>query len=157
MTLLRYRSPPAYSTPWTQILCVHHVPMFCLSGAATPEGNAGRLRCDQRCATTTRRLRRSISITPPQAVVGRRESSDCRAIELTLLPGASVARVAQAEGVNANQVFWWRRAYRNDELLLSSLYQSWGAAPNLIQAQDAASVNFLCIMRGRLSFRGKGG
>jgi len=39
-----------------------------------------------------------------------------RIVELTLVPGASVARVAQAEGVNANQVFLWRRAYRNGEL-----------------------------------------
>jgi transposase len=39
-----------------------------------------------------------------------------RIVELTLEPGASVARVAQAEGVNANQVFQWRRAYRNGEL-----------------------------------------
>ena len=37
-------------------------------------------------------------------------------MELTLEPGASVARVAQAEGVNANQVFQWRRAHRNGEL-----------------------------------------
>jgi len=39
-----------------------------------------------------------------------------RIVELTLEHGASVARVAQAEGVNANQVFLWRRAYRNGEL-----------------------------------------
>jgi transposase len=39
-----------------------------------------------------------------------------RIVELTLPAGASVARVAQAEGVNANQVFLWRRAYRNGEL-----------------------------------------
>jgi transposase len=39
-----------------------------------------------------------------------------RIVELTLVPGASVARVAQAEGMNANQVFLWRRAYRNGEL-----------------------------------------
>jgi transposase len=39
-----------------------------------------------------------------------------RIVELTLEPGASVARVAQAEGVNANQVFQWRRAYRDGEL-----------------------------------------
>ncbi|MGA2889967.1 MAG: transposase [Terracidiphilus sp.] len=31
-----------------------------------------------------------------------------RIVELTLEPGVSVARVAQAEGVNANQVFQWR-------------------------------------------------
>lgn len=39
---------------------------------------------------------------------------------MTLVPGASVARVVQAEGVNANQVFLWRRAYRNGELLTGS-------------------------------------
>jgi transposase len=43
-----------------------------------------------------------------------------RIVELTLVPGASVARVAQAEGVNANQVFLWRRAYQNGELLTRS-------------------------------------
>src|ERR1700676_1724847 len=36
----------------------------------------------------------------------------CRIVEQTLKPGASVARVAQAHGVNANQVFSWRRQYR---------------------------------------------
>ena len=30
---------------------------------------------------------------------------------MTLAPGASVARVARAHGVNANQVFGWRRLY----------------------------------------------
>lgn len=43
-----------------------------------------------------------------------------RIVELTLEPGASVARVAQTEGVNANQVFLWRRAYRKGELLSGS-------------------------------------
>ncbi len=33
-------------------------------------------------------------------------------VEETLAPGASVARVARAHGVNANQVFQWRRLYR---------------------------------------------
>ena len=33
-----------------------------------------------------------------------------------MLPGASVSRVAQAEGVNAHQVFDWRRAYREGRL-----------------------------------------
>jgi transposase len=39
-----------------------------------------------------------------------------RIVELTLEPEASVAVVAQVEGVNANQVFQWRRAYHNGEL-----------------------------------------
>ena|SRR5208283_2578806 len=35
-----------------------------------------------------------------------------RIVEETLEPEASVARVARAHGVNANQVFAWRRQYR---------------------------------------------
>jgi transposase len=34
-----------------------------------------------------------------------------RIVEETLASGASVARVARAHGVNANQVFGWRRLY----------------------------------------------
>jgi len=37
-------------------------------------------------------------------------------VQLTLKPGASVAEVARACGVNANQVFKWRRAYERGEL-----------------------------------------
>ena len=39
-----------------------------------------------------------------------------RIVELTLHPEASVARVAQAEGVNSHQVFVWRRAYLKGRL-----------------------------------------
>jgi transposase len=35
-----------------------------------------------------------------------------RIVEQTLKPGASVAGVALANGVNANQVFTWRQQYR---------------------------------------------
>jgi len=34
-----------------------------------------------------------------------------RIVEETLVPGASVAKVARGQGVNANQVFGWRRLY----------------------------------------------
>lgn len=37
-------------------------------------------------------------------------------VEETLAPGASVARVARAHEVNANQVFAWRRLYRQGRL-----------------------------------------
>jgi transposase len=37
-------------------------------------------------------------------------------VEETLVPGASVARVARAHGVNANQVFGWRQLYRQGRL-----------------------------------------
>src|SRR5258705_5278088 len=39
-----------------------------------------------------------------------------RIVEETLAPGASVARVARAHGVNANQVFGWRRLYQAGRL-----------------------------------------
>jgi transposase len=39
-----------------------------------------------------------------------------RIAELTLEPGASVALVARAHGVNANQVFKWRRELKRGEL-----------------------------------------
>jgi transposase len=37
-------------------------------------------------------------------------------VEETLLPGASVARVARAHEANANQVFHWRRLYQRGRL-----------------------------------------
>ena len=39
-----------------------------------------------------------------------------RIVEETLEAGASVARVALKHGVNANQVFQWRRLYRDGKL-----------------------------------------
>jgi transposase len=42
-------------------------------------------------------------------------------VQLTLKPGASVAEVARAHGVNANQVFKWRRAFERGELSESSV------------------------------------
>lgn len=39
-----------------------------------------------------------------------------RIVEKTLVKGASVARVARAHGVNANQVFRWRRLYEKRQL-----------------------------------------
>ena len=40
-----------------------------------------------------------------------------RMVELTFQPGASVAQVARANGVNANQLFGWRRALERGELV----------------------------------------
>jgi transposase len=48
--------------------------------------------------------------------VWRTASEKGRIVELTLQPGMSVARVAQAEGVNSHQVFQCRRAYRQGTL-----------------------------------------
>jgi transposase len=42
-----------------------------------------------------------------------------RIVEATLIPGASIARVAREHGVNANQVFQWRYEYRKGTLTAS--------------------------------------
>ena len=39
-----------------------------------------------------------------------------RIVEETLEPGASVSRVSRKHGINANQVFQWRRLYREGRL-----------------------------------------
>ena len=54
---------------------------------------------------TSHRVRRFRSVAEKRQIV-----------ELTLESGASVARVARAHGVNANQVFKWRRAFERGEL-----------------------------------------
>jgi transposase len=46
----------------------------------------------------------------------RSVSEKLQIVQLTLRPGASVAEVARAHGVNANQVFKWRRAFKRGEL-----------------------------------------
>lgn len=51
-----------------------------------------------------------------KARVWRTVAERRRIVELTLEPGMSVARVAQAEGVNSHQVFQWRKAYREGAL-----------------------------------------
>lgn len=55
---------------------------------------------------TERRIRRFRSVAEKRRIVG-----------LTLEPGASVALVARANGVKANQVFKWRRALERGELV----------------------------------------
>jgi transposase len=52
--------------------------------------------------------------------VGRRRrrsvAEKLQIVQLTLEPGASVAEVGRAHGVNANQLFKWRRQYERGQL-----------------------------------------
>ncbi len=48
--------------------------------------------------------------------VFRRVEEKLRIVKLTLEPGASVASIALTNGVNANQVFRWKRQYERGEL-----------------------------------------
>jgi len=50
----------------------------------------------------------------------RSKEERLRIVEETLKPGASVALVARANGVNANQVFKWRAQYRKGHLEIGS-------------------------------------
>ena len=47
----------------------------------------------------------------------RSSAERLRVVEETLVPGASVALVARAHGVNANQVFAWRKLYLTGKLI----------------------------------------
>jgi transposase len=68
-----------------------------------------------------------------------------RVVEETLAPGASVARVARAHGVNANQVFHWRRLYQRG-LLGGKVQPATGLLPVKVseRAETTAMVARCC-------------
>jgi transposase len=55
-------------------------------------------------------------INAPKKKQRRRTIKERNIVEETLVPGASVARVARRHEVNANQVFYWRKLYREGQL-----------------------------------------
>ena len=60
-----------------------------------------------------------VLISQPEAKRRYRSKEERRQIvEETLQPGASVAVIARQHGVNANQVFHWRKLYREGRLEL---------------------------------------
>ena len=60
-----------------------------------------------------------VLISQPAAKRRYRSKQERRKIvEETLQPGASVAMIARQHGVNANQVFHWRKLYREGRLEL---------------------------------------
>ena len=69
-----------------------------------------RLMSDALVLSTDRRVRRFRSI-----------SEKLQIVQSTLKHGVSVAEVARAHGLNANQVFKWRRAFERGELSESSV------------------------------------
>jgi transposase len=59
----------------------------------------------------------AVELSPGRRVRRWRSVSEkLEIVRLTLRPGASVAEVARAQGVNANQLFKWRRAFERGEL-----------------------------------------
>ena len=63
------------------------------------EAVAGVVASERRTRSTGKRERRSVE-------------EKRRIVEETLVEGVSVARAARAHGVNANQLFGWRRLYQ---------------------------------------------
>ena len=91
-----------------------------------------------------------------------------RIVEETLTPGASVARIAREHGINANQVFAWRKLYREGllgadgttaaKLLPVTLIvptRPTMAAPSAAPARPAAGRIWLESPKGCLSIDGQ--
>lgn len=80
-------------------------------------------------------------------------------VEESLRPGASVARIAREQGINANQVLLWRKTYREGALggpslaLLPVTIEQNVAVDRPIPAQTSGS---LLIESGRLRVRIEG-
>ena len=90
-----------------------------------------------------------------------------RIVEESFQPGSSVARVARAQGINANQVFSWRRLYQRGRLggnvrpapaaeLLPVTITDPAAAKISTSAGSSASVGTIQLQlpRGRLRIEG---
>ena len=70
----------------------------------------------------------------------RTVSEKRRIAELTLEPGASVALIARAHGLTANQVFKWRRAFERGELV-DSAATSTALLPVTLSATSEAAID----------------
>ena len=75
-----------------------------------------------------------------------------RIVELTLQPGASVAKVALAEGVNSHQVFDWRRAYLKGKLE-SKGQKSAALLPVVLSPAEASAVTVDAAVPAKNSIR----
>jgi transposase len=67
--------------------------------------------------------------------VFRRMEEKLRIVKLTLNPGANVAGIALANGVNANQVFRWKRQYERGELKPRGAKRATALVPVTIAAE----------------------
>lgn len=61
-------------------------------------------------------------------------------VALSIEPGASVARIAREHGLNANQVFSWRRLYQQGRLGVPALMRADGLLP-VVLAPSAPAPN----------------
>jgi transposase len=84
-------------------------------------------------------------------------------VALSLQPGASVARIAREHGVNANQVFSWRRLYNQGHLGEHALMRDDGLLPVVLtptapvpnNADDAEGTIVLEVGQVRVRIEGR--
>ena len=69
-------------------------------------------------------------------------------VALSLEPGASVARIAREHGVNANQVFSWRRLYEQGRLGVPALMRDDGLLPVVLASTAPAPGNATAVGNG---------
>ena len=62
-----------------------------------------------------------LGVSPRRVLPWRTASEKLAIAQLTLRRGSSVAEVARAQGMNANQLFKWRRAFERGELSEASV------------------------------------
>lgn len=101
------------------------------------------------------------SVTERPKRLRRSVAEKRRIVEETYAPGASVARVAQAHGINANQVFTWRRLYQRGMLggnapaatLIPVMLADAPAAPDATPASIPGTIQ-LQLPKGRLRIEG---
>jgi len=73
-------------------------------------------------------------------------------VALSLKPEASVARIAREHGVNANQVFSWRRLYEQGRLGVPALMRDAGLLPVVLAptapapSNDTANANGIIVL-----------
>src|SRR5215470_15990215 len=67
-----------------------------------------------------------------------------RMVEEALQPGASVARVARTHGVNANQLFGWRRLYLEGRLEAKNLERPDLVAVRVKEAVPSSNASPAC-------------
>jgi len=83
-------------------------------------------------------------------------------VELTLQPGASVARLAREHGVNANQVFTWRKLYEAGQLATgaseteNALLPVVVTAPAQVPTSESAPTGIITLEIGRVRLRIEG-
>lgn len=71
-------------------------------------------------------------------------------VALSLEPGASVARIAREHGVNANQVFSWRRLYEQGRLGVPALMRDDGLLPVVLAKTALAPSNAAADANGTI-------